>query len=446
MESTSTVSVNTSDASSAGVKTIDMNAGLSKSVIFETTHLWTIKSRHGIEKPGLQFSTLFTVYKDVPWLNAVVNYLSKSASKVEYNIKTIEGKSGADKQKSEIENFLQDPSEGEETFGDIIDMCIKDVLVFDAHGLEVVPAMNGTPAELINVSGITLKPDYSRVKRRVVGYYHELPEEKIKVYFKAGKIYQDEIYEVSSEYKLSNHPFSYLKLNPWAHRHYGLSPIESITNELATEISMGKSNANFFQNRARPDGYITGLKTRKEAEAFQEYWKQFYKGPSNSGKTPILYGGDGNVKYIPYPEMRKEWDIALQKWSLKKICAAFGVTDTEIGGEKTENRATAQVRHEIAKNCAIAFILSRFQNRINKLLLPLFFDEVKCEFKFKSVDNQDLAIMTEIYTKLLDRGVVTINEIRNSLGLGGPVEWGDIPLKSVPKFLRIYDADEEEKS
>lgn len=394
-----------------------------------TTRVFGYDSRfNALEKPGIPFSEIWKVYEQVPWIRAVIDSLSKDASKISYNILEKEkARIGAGKQIDTLINFFEDPNEGEETFGDIIAMAINDALLFDGHGIEVVIAKDKTPVELINVSAKTLKPFYDKQRRRVTGWYHELPELNIKVFFKVGKQYPSSEYSVGYNAKISEHPFTYLRMNPWAHRlGYGHSPAETLTNEIAIEAAQGTSNANYFINRARPDGYIKGLPDRESAKEFQEYWKTYYSGAGNAGNTLILYGE--GVDYAQYVEQRKEWDIELKKWTLKTICAVYGINDAELGGEKTENRATAETRHQIAQNRCLGFLLSRIQQRMNKLIVPLFFEDPQVEFHFESIDNQDLQLLVQIYAILLDKGVVTVNEVRNILNLGDDLPWGNEPF------------------
>ena len=172
----------------AGFLTVPVKKGINfMSQVFSPS-----PSAYGIlEKPGIQYSNLWRVYKEVPWVRGIVDGLSKDASKVSFNIQRKNGESGANTQIKDLKAFFEDPSEGEEVFGDIISMIVNDCLVFDGHGLEVVPSRDGTPVELKNVSGITLKPVYSKEKRREIGWIHELEELKLKVFFKTGKTYKD---------------------------------------------------------------------------------------------------------------------------------------------------------------------------------------------------------------------------------------------------------------
>jgi len=408
----------------------------------------------GVEKPGIPFDELWDIYTQNVWLRSVIDSLDKDAARIPWDIVPNDPTDKSRVIKDQIDTlktFFKTPNWAGESFGKLISMSVKDILVMDANGIEIVTTRGGEPVELYSVSGSTLKPDYSPEKRRVIGHYHAIDEQGVYVYFPRWKDPDPKVgrsvfaSRTGRKYDLSHNHFTYLVANPMSHTPYGLSPVESVTLELATNIMIGKKNCWHFLN-GQPDGQITGAENETEARRASEYWEANYKGPQNWGKTPVMYAG---MEYKPFPEMKAETYVELQRFLVKAMCAIYGTNDAEVAGEKTENRSTAEQRHEIYKNRALGYILSLWEYEMNTSVVPLFFEKPLVRFKFGSVDYKDLEILSNIYGTLLDRSVVTINETRARLNLGDPVGWGDAPFDLKTMLMIGYysppDMSEEEE-
>lgn len=410
----------------------------------------------GIEKPGIPHDELWDIYYQNVWIRGIIDGLDKDAARMPWEIvpKDPANKSRAIKNQTDtLKTFFQTPNWAGESFGKLISMSVKDILIMDANGLEIVTRRGGEPVELYSVSGSTLKPDYYPEKRRVIGHYHTIDEQGIYVYFprygdpdpQVGRsVFKD---RAGRKFEVSPNYFTYLLANPMSHTPYGLSPLESVTLQLATNIMIDKKNCWHFLN-GQPDGQIIGAEGEKEAKRMREYWEENYKGPQNWGKTPVMFGG---MEYKPFAEIKAETYVELQRFLVKAMCAIYGTNDAEIAGEKTENRSTAEQRHEIAKNRALGYVLSMWEYEMNTNVIPHFFDKPLVKFKFGSVDYKDLELLSNIYGSLLDRSVVTINETRARLNLGDPVQWGNAPFDLKTMLMIGYYSppnlsEEEEKA
>ena len=222
----------------------------------------------------------------------------------------------------------------------------------------------------------------------------------------------------------------YFIANPVAGKVYGLSPLESLVQTVTADLYTAQHNLDFFYNNATPRFavLIEGLGTGQGDAALQRFrawWDKELKGDPH---RPIMIGTEGgNIKLeklgLTNDEMQfKEYSMFL----LMKIMSVYrmqpivlGIVDSALG--KTNSVEQVRLFNQDAIKPQLTMFAHHFNLRV--IFAALGLKAVYLDFDLDLADKGEQAIWHERYMR---NGVITINEIRITLGLSR-VSWGDVP-------------------
>lgn len=217
----------------------------------------------------------------------------------------------------------------------------------------------------------------------------------------------------------------------------GSSIVESIASSILTDESARQWNYNFFQNSARPDGFLTTDKklSKEEIDQIREKFISKYAGTDNAHKIGLLSGG---MDFKQVSLSQKDIDFIEQsRMSKDEILSAFGVPRSEVGLTDGLPRANLDGSSYVFSKNTIEPIMRKITNAFIKKLLLSYEDGLElCHVSIVPEDRvQLLAERIAGYDKWLSR-----NEIRKEDGLP-EVEGGDnlyqqfsmTPVATVPR-------------
>jgi len=210
-------------------------------------------------------------------------------------------------------------------------------------------------------------------------------------------------------------------INPYR----GLSPLKAVAVAGDTDLYAAKWNRNFFYNAAAPSAAIISDKrlSDEEFKRLKAQIEKMYQGLDNAHKTILLENG---LDFKPVQLSHKDMEfLELRRFTRTEIAAVFGVPLSKLGISEEVNRATAFVNdYTFAKN-TLTPKLKLIADALNHQLLVHFGEDLA--FEFDSVIPQDEEFQMKKYIEFAKQGIMTINEIRDELGLP-PVDWGDRPF------------------
>ncbi|NLI08982.1 MAG: phage portal protein [Thermotogaceae bacterium] len=207
----------------------------------------------------------------------------------------------------------------------------------------------------------------------------------------------------------------------------GLSPISAIADATDTAYYVDKWQKNFFRNSAVPSAVIQAERTLSDAQfkRLKAEIDEKYRGVSNAHKV-MLFENKLEFKPITMP-MKDMQLLELKQFNRQEIAAIYGLPLAKLGIVEDVNRASAeQLDYTYAKD-TLTPKLTLIAETLTKSLLRDNGIKDKVLF-YDSVIPKNQMIETAKNTQYLDRGVLTINEVRDELGLQ-PVPWGDEPFK-----------------
>jgi HK97 family phage portal protein len=210
----------------------------------------------------------------------------------------------------------------------------------------------------------------------------------------------------------------------------GRSPIDTLRENIGLAISLESFAARFFGQGTTQNGVIEypGALTAEQAENLSKSFDRQHKGYRKAHKTGILSGGATFKTTMVANDQAQMIDS--RRLAVEDVARAYRVPTDMIG----LNNGGQSYNSVEAKN--IAFLTHTLNPWIAKLedafstLLP---DTAFLSFSTDNLLRGDYATRIEGYSKLLQNGVLSTNEVRRKENMR-PIEGGDVvrvPLTNV---------------
>jgi len=195
-----------------------------------------------------------------------------------------------------------------------------------------------------------------------------------------------------------------------------LSPTRAQLKTLTTAKSLMDFGNKFFEN----GGMLGGLLTTKEPldteqmRQMTDFWKERYSGAANAHKVAIL-GGGFTYQPLSVPLDQLQY-IDSKKYSSEEICRVYQMPPAMVGIENnTSYNSYEQQVLQYMQGC-IAPKVKAIELELSRKLLPNQKD-LNVRLNIDSMIRADYSAKAEYYGKLLQNGVMTINEVRRREGL-----------------------------
>ena len=211
----------------------------------------------------------------------------------------------------------------------------------------------------------------------------------------------------------------------------GLSPMAPLRLSADMGMDAMRFNRNFFRNSAQPDFIFTTdeTMTEDEVEDFYRRWEKRYKGTENAHR-PAIASFIKDIKPLGFSHREMEFIQGL-KWGLEDVSRVYGVPMPLMSDLERATFTNIRTAEQIFWRNTMIPEMKFLEEQMNEKLLPrLGYPELRIEFDLGVIEalreNENDRVTRE--TKLLDRGVLTINEVRGERNLPD-VPWGDKPIQ-----------------
>lgn len=225
----------------------------------------------------------------------------------------------------------------------------------------------------------------------------------------------------------------------------GLSPMAPLRLSADMGIDAVRFNRETFRTGAVPDYFMLAdtEMTEQQVQDFYRRWEQRYSGPRGM-RRPAIASGIREVQGLMLSQRDMEF-VASLKWTVADASRVFGVPVTMMGDLEQATLANMEgLEKHFWRNTMLphAGLLS---DRLSLGLLPkLGFVGLRVEHDASSIevlgDSEENRRQRE--TEFLDRGVLTINEVRRSRGLPD-VAWGNEPRQ--PSAVSRQPSEREDR-
>lgn len=323
-----------------------------------------------------------------------------------WKIQRTDGSSSEDDAKAKaIEAKLRRP-DGDHSWNTWMRMVIEEMLVIDATSIVPRKTVGGSTAffELIDGSLIkVLVDDTGRKPLAPDPAYQQVIKGMPAVNYSADELV-------------------YRPRNPRVHKFYGFSPVEQLQITVNIAIRRAVSQLQYFTAGNIPEAFASVPKewTPQQVEEFQKYWDAVIEGTQEAKRQVRFVPGDMKVSQVRDAPLKDDFD----EWLARVACYAFSLPSTPF--VKMMNRATADTAEEAALEEGLSPLKEWFRDLMN-LLIERYLDGSGYEFAWSDEKALDPEQQSKIHVAYLEKGAITINEVRKDLGRE-PVAGGDVAM------------------
>ena len=223
----------------------------------------------------------------------------------------------------------------------------------------------------------------------------------------------------------------------------GLSPIAPVR----MAVDMGKDglrfNRNFLRNSAQPDFVLLTNEsmTDSEVEEFYNRWEARYRGPGNAHR-PAIASFVRDIKTLGFSQRDMDFIQGL-RWSLEEVSRTYGVPKPLLSELERATFSNINTAERIFWRNTMIPEMRFFEEQLTRMLLPrLGYQDLEATFDVSSIEvlREDENSRVSREAQLLDRGVLTINEVRRSRNLPD-VPWGDTWAKATGRRGRSTETE-----
>ena len=241
--------------------------------------------------------------------------------------------------------------------------------------------------------------------------------------------------EPSSDFVTSANEIIWIPKHHASTIYYGMSDIVPSLGYVLANVHIRDFQLQYFEHNTVPR-YAVIIEGAKLAEpvkkAITEYFGTHIKGKAH--KTLIIpipaMRGEVKVRFEKLDsEVRESSFLDTRKSNAQAIMAAHGVSPAIIGISESSELGSGKglSQAEIYKDRIVTPSQRKWESFINKLF-RLGLGSNLVQLKFNPLDIRDLQSEMDIFTGYLEKGVLSINQVRKRAGLGDPVEGGDRPF------------------
>ena len=214
----------------------------------------------------------------------------------------------------------------------------------------------------------------------------------------------------------------------------GLGIVDQLKETIGLGLAAQKYQSVFFKNGAAPLTVIElpgALRDKEAVERFRDMWGKRHQGVDNAHAPALLENGASLKPFSVSPE-----DAALlstREFEIKQIANIIGIPAHFLGDSTRTSFASLEVE---GKNFLrdLADPMSNWEDECRLKLLSPQEKESRShviEFNKEAIERPDLLTYVNALSIQLERGILTLNEVREKLNLPSAGEEGDkfrIPL------------------
>ncbi len=355
---------------------------------------------------------------------------------------------------AELEQWLDGNfNDNRESFTSLIKAWLGDVLAIDSGVLELVPGEGGTLEEMYVRDGITFTKNPDKHGRlpptgskdaaywqfSLTSNYGFLEHANAVTDLLRENVNMSGLMRPFNPIGFSRDQLVWTEENPRSWDVYGLGRLTILKHVLEILLNQDISNKKFFTSNEIPEGLLNLVEANEnEIQRFREYWNREIKGREH--KLPIV--GSKQATYIPFrPSLVDLQFLDSQRWYHKLVWFVFGVSGPEVGETEDVNMANGQEQAVSVWRRTTKPILELLAAELNRKVLPYHkaYHDVGGELEFAwDFDNPAIqALRRTRENEDLDKGTLTINEVRKSRGQE-PLPWGDMFPEATKEIVRRF--------
>lgn len=343
---------------------------------------------------NIDFKTLRFFSEECSVLRSIIEGKKEEMLRMEWDIAK-KDRTNSGKEVKKIKDFFMFPDKAN-MWDSWLKMILEDIFVIDACCIYPRFTRGGNLFSLELIDGAMIK--------RIIDNHGRTPLPPLPAY-------QQNIHGIQSvDYTADE--LMYLMRNPRTSKIYGYSPVEQIKNIVETALRKQTSQLEYYTAGSIPDMIISvpELWSVDQIKEFQKYWDELLSGDTLQRRRARFVPQMKDIKQTKEAILKDEFD----EWLTRLICYIFSVSPNAF--IKANNRATAEVVEEASQIRGLKPLMKWVKSIID-LIIFKYFGTDEIEFVWLQDEEPDPLVSAQINDIYVKNGVLSVNEIRESLGL-----------------------------
>ena len=343
-------------------------------------------------------------FAETPLVRRAINAIKDRIAAMDWQVRVRRGVIAGEvvdveKKLRALRRVLEEPNEVD-SFRTLMEQAIEDALTGGFGAIEMEPTGDDArPAMLWAVDGASV-----RINARWDGqaetprYAQALP----------GQM-------ESSAVDLLDGQLMYIRTNPRSFTPFGLGPLEVAFETVNQFLSAHRFAGKLAANSVAQYALWLNEATPAQHDRLIRWWQDEIEG---TGRVPLL-STEQKPEVLRFAQgTDADLRLAWQSFLIRMVANAFGLPPMLLGLESDVNRATAQEVADEAFRGAISPLAMLLAGHITRDLFGKCIGWREFEFVFNDLSARDEETELNVQVKLLQAGVLTVNEVRAMRGLG----------------------------
>jgi HK97 family phage portal protein len=222
----------------------------------------------------------------------------------------------------------------------------------------------------------------------------------------------------SSAVELFDNQLMYIRMNPRSFTPFGLGPLEVAFETVNQFLSAHRFAGKLAANSVAQYALWLNEATPAQHDRLIRWWQDEIEG---TGRVPLL-STEQKPEVLRFAQgTDADLRLAWQEFLIRMVANAFGLPPLMLGLEADVNQSTASEMADEAFRGAISPLAVLLAGHITRDLFSKCIGWPEFEFVFNELSARDEQTELEVQVRLLQAGVLTVNEVRAMRGLG-PIE------------------------
>jgi len=346
-------------------------------------------------------------FAETPVVRRAINVIKDRIAAMDWLVRVRRGAGPADaaevaKKLRALRRTLEEPNAAD-SFRTLMEQVIEDALTGGYGAIEMEPTGDAErPAMLWAVDGASI-----RINARWDG------QEETPRYAQAmpGQL-------ESSSVELRDDQLMYIRMNPRSFTPFGLGPLEVAFETVNQFLSAHRFAGKLAANTVAQYALWLNEATPAQHDRLIRWWQDEIEG---TGRVPLI-STEQKPEVLRFAQgTDADMRLAWQEFLIRMVANAFGLPPLMLGLEADVNQSTAAEMTDEAFRGAISPLAMLLAGHITRDLFGKCIGWREFEFVFNDLSARDEETELAVQVKLLQAGVLTVNEVRAMRGLG-PLE------------------------
>ncbi len=346
-------------------------------------------------------------FAETPVVRRAINVIKDRIAAMDWQVRVRRGFqlsaiTDGEKKINALRRALEEPN-AEDSFRTLMEQVIEDALTGGFGAIEMEPTGDPErPAMLWAVDGASI---------RIHAKWNGRPD--MPRYAQVAPGQPD-----TGGVELRDDQLMYIRMNPRSFTPFGLGPLEVAFETVNQFLSAHRFAGNLAANSVAQYALWLNEATPAQHDRLIRWWQDEIEG---TGRVPLL-------STTQKPEVLRfaqgtdaDLRLAWQEFLIRMVANAFGLPALMLGLEADVNRSTAADLADEAFRGAISPLAMLLAGHISRDLFAKCIGWCDFEFVFNELSARDEQTELDMQVKLLQAGVLTVNEVRAMRGLA-PVE------------------------